>query len=212
MARNIGPKCRLCRREGIKLFLKGGRCHGAKCAISRRGDTQPPGIQGTKRAKKMSEYGMQLREKQRLKRMAGLLERQFRVVFARAQRQRGNTGTVLIDLVQRRLDHVLRVAGFGHGPASSRQIIVHGLVMLNGHRADRPSMLVNAGDVITFTQREKARTLIKNVLETTKGYQQVPGWLERDETNLAVKVLNLPARDEYPFDIRAQLIVEGASK
>ncbi len=212
MARNIGPKCRLCRREGIKLFLKGERCHGVKCAIARRGDSQVPGTQGTKRAKKSSEYGLQLREKQRLKRMAGLLERQFRVVFARAQRQRGNTGTVLIDLVQRRLDHAVRMSGFGYGPASSRQLIVHGLVYLNGRRADRPSMMINAGDVITFTQREKGRELIKKILENTKAYQEVPGWLERDETNLAVKILNLPTRDEYPFEIRAQLIVEGASK
>lgn len=212
MARYIGPKCRLCRREGMKLFLKGERCHSMKCAITRRGANYPPGMQGFKRPKKPSDYGMQLREKQRLKRMFGILDRQFRRTFTTAQRDKGNTGTTLLQLVVRRLDHVVRSAGFGHGPASARQIVAHGLVRLNGRRVDRPSILVKPGDVVTFTAKEKPRALLAKVLESTKAYQQVPAWLERDETNLTIKVLNLPSREEFPFEIRERLIVEGSSK
>jgi small subunit ribosomal protein S4 len=196
----------------MKLMLKGERCFGPKCAIQKRGANYPPGMQGWKRQKKVSEYGMQLRERQRLKRMFGILDRQFRCVFTEAQRKTGNTGTHLIQLVSRRLDYVVRMAGFGYGPASARQVVAHGLVRLNGRRVDRPSMIVKAGDVITFTDRENSRALIKKVLEATKAYQEVPGWLERDETNLSVKVLNLPSREEFPFEIREKLIVEGASK
>ncbi len=212
MARLIGPKCRLCRREGIKLMLKGERCFGGKCAIQKGGGNYPPGMQGWKRQKKTSEYGLQLRERQRLKRMFGILDRQFACALAEASRRTGNTGTELIQIVSRRLDNVVRASGFGYGPASARQIVAHGLTRLNGRRVDRPSMAVKAGDVITFTTREKPRAFIAKVLEASKAYQSVPGWLERDETNLSIKVLNLPAREEFPFEIREQLIVEGASK
>jgi small subunit ribosomal protein S4 len=138
MARNIGPKCRLCRREGMKLFLKGERCHTVKCAIAKRGDNYPPGGRMTKRGRG-SEYGAQLREKQRLKRMYGMLERQFRLAFSRAQMKRGNTGAALLQVVERRLDNVVRQGGFGLGPASARQIVVHGMVQVNGRKVDRPS-------------------------------------------------------------------------
>lgn len=212
MARYTGPKCRLCRREGMKLFLKGERCHTMKCAIAKRGANYPPGMQGWKRPRKPSEYGLQLREKQRLKRMFGILERQFRRNFSMAQRTRGNTGEALIQIVGRRLDNVVRAAGFGHGPNSARQIVSHGLARLNGRRVDVPSIMVKIGDVITFTEKEKPRAMVKSVLENSKAYQQVPGWLERDEEKLSVKVLNLPTREEFPFEIREQLIVEGCSK
>lgn len=214
MARYTGPKCRLCRREGIQLYLKGERCHTNKCAIAKRGDNYPPGAQGWKRPKKPSEYGMQLRERQRLKRMFGLLDKQFSLTFGRAQRLRGNTGTVLLELVQRRLDHVVRMSGLAYGPNSARQMVTHGLFHLNGRRVDVPSITVKAGDVITVASRERAQNLVKKVLETSKAYQQVPDWMERDEEKLTVKVLTLPTRDEFPsfVTIREQLIVEGASK
>lgn len=211
MARYLGPKCRLCRREGMKLFLKGERCHTVKCAIQRRGDVAAPGGRMFKRGRS-SEYGAQLREKQRLKRMFGLMERQFRVVFERAQRRRGNTGSALVEFVGRRLDAVVRASGFGFGPASARQIVAHGLVRVNGRKVDIPSYMVRAGDVVSFTTKEKPRKMLASVLERTKAYQAPPGWLERDETAMTVKVLQAPARDEFPFVIRERLIVEGLSK
>jgi small subunit ribosomal protein S4 len=211
MARNIGPKCRLCRREGMKLFLKGERCHTVKCAIAKRGDNYPPGGRMMKRGRG-SEYGAQMREKQRLKRMYGMLERQFRLAFSRAQMKRGNTGAALLQVVERRLDNVVRQGGFGLGPASARQIIVHGMVLVNGRKVDRPSYLVRAGDVVTFTGKEKPRKFIGEVLEKTKAFQQPPSWLERNEEAMSLKVLQLPTREEFPFQIREQLIVEGASK
>jgi small subunit ribosomal protein S4 len=212
MALYNGPKCRLCRREGIKLFLKGERCHTAKCAIARRGDNYPPGMHGWKRMKKTSEYGLQLREKQRLKRMFGVLERQFRRMFSLAQKTRGSTGVALLQLMERRLDNVARAAGFGYGPKSARQVVGHGLLFLNGKPVNVPSILVKPGDVVTAAPREKVRTFLTKVVEASKSYQQVPGWLERDEANLSIKVLNMPTREEFPYQIREQLIVEGLSK
>jgi small subunit ribosomal protein S4 len=211
MARYIGPKCRLCRREGMKLFLKGERCHTVKCAIQKRGDAAAPGGRMFKRGRG-SEYGSQLREKQRLKRMYGLLERQFRVIFERAQRRRGNTGSALVEMVARRLDAVVRASGFGFGPSSARQIVAHGLVRVNGRKVDIPSFTVRPGDVVSFTPKEKPRKMLAGLLERTKAYQTPPGWLERDEQNMTVKVLQAPARDEFPFVIREQVIVEGLSK
>jgi small subunit ribosomal protein S4 len=211
MARNIGPKCRLCRREGMKLFLKGERCHTVKCAIAKRGDNYPPGGRMMKRGRG-SEYGAQLRERQRLKRIYGMLERQFRLAFGRAQMKRGNTGAALLQIVERRLDNVVRQGGFGLGPASARQIVVHGMVLVNGKKVDRPSYLVRPGDVVTFKTKEKPRQFLAQVLEKTKVFQQPPSWIERNEESFSLKVLQLPSREEFPFQIREQLIVEGASK
>jgi small subunit ribosomal protein S4 len=182
-----------------------------KCAIAKRGDNYPPGGRMMKRGRG-SEYGPQLREKQRLKRMYGLLERQFRLAFRRAQTKRGNTGAALLQVVERRLDNVVRQGGFGLGPASARQMVAHGLVLVNGRKVDRPSYLVRPGDVVTFTTREGGRKLVAQNLERTKAFQQPPSWLERNEETLSLKVLQLPAREEFPFQIREQLIVEGASK
>ncbi len=159
-----------------------------------------------------SDYGSQMREKQRLKRMFGMLERQFRLAFGRAQRSRGNTGATLLQVAERRLDNVVRASGFGYGPASARQIVVHGWVLVNGKKVDRPSYMVRAGDVVSFTTRENARKALGQILDTSKAYQQVPSWLERSEDAMTVKVLQLPTREEFPFKIQEQLIVEGASK
>ena len=214
MARYTGPKCRLCRREGMKLYLKGERCYGRNCAITKRGDTQPPGMHVRwRRGGKVSEFGMQLRERQRLKRMFGILEAQFRRSFQMARRLRGNTGQNLLELVQRRLDHVIRMSGLAYGPSSARQVVSHGLVKLNGRRVDVPSILVKAGDVITVASREKPQGMVKRALESSKTFHEVPEWLERDEEKLTVKVLRLPTREEFPLvQIREQLIVEGCSK
>lgn len=212
MARYSGPKCRLCRREGLKLFLKGERCYTRKCAITRRGDNYPPGAKSWRRPGKMSEYGMQLREKQRLKRMFGVLEKQFRRTFQIARKSRTNTGQALVCVMQRRLDHVVRMGGLGYGPASARQIVSHGLLRLNGRRVTVPSIQVREGDVISVSERDGPKKLLASVLEATKGYQELPEWIERDEEKLSLKVLRAPAREEFPFPIREQLIVEGLSK
>ena len=212
MARNIGPKCRLCRREGMKLFLKGERCHTVKCAIAKRGDNYPPGGRMMKRGRG-SEYGAQLRERQRLKRIYGMLERQFRLAFGRAQMKRGNTGAALLQIVERRLDNVVRQGGFGLGPASARQIIVHGMVLVNGRKVDRPSYLVRPGDVVTFTTKEKPRQVPRaRCSRRPRPSSSRPSWIERNEESFSLKVLQLPSREEFPFQIREQLIVEGASK
>lgn len=196
----------------MKLYLKGERCHTNKCAITKRGDNYPPGMQGWKRPRKPSEYGLQLREKQRLKRMYGLLERQFRRMFSLAQKTRGNTGEVLLQLMDRRLDNVVRAAGLAYGPASARQMVTHGLVHVNGRKVNVPSILLKTGDVVSVHPRERTQSLVKGIVESSKVYQNVPGWLERDEGALTIKVLNLPTREEFPLQIREQLIVEGCSK
>ena len=210
MARITGPKCRLCRREGMKLFLKGERCFTVKCAVERRGT--PPGVHTWSRQRR-SSYGLQLREKQRLKRMYGVLEKQFRIYFGRAVQTKGNTGDNLLLEVERRLDNVLRLTGFAHGPNSARQVIGHGHVFVNGRKCDRPSRQVKAGDVITVTEKEKPRKHVKLIADTAASYVgDTPEWLEVDRDKLTIKVLQLPTREQFPFPINEQLIVEGMSK
>jgi len=196
----------------MKLYLKGERCHTNKCAITKRGDNYPPGMQGWKRPRKPSQYGLQLREKQRLKRMYGVLERQFRRMFSIAQNLRGNTGELTLQLMERRLDNVVRASGLAYGISAARQMVTHGLVQLNGRKVDVPSIMVKIGDVISVHGRERTQKWARGVVEATQAYQAVPGWLERDDEKLTVKVLNLPTREEFPLQIREQLIVEGCSK
>ena len=210
MARTTGPKCRLCRREGMKLFLKGERCFTVKCAVERRGT--PLGVHTWSR-RRPSTYALQLREKQRLKRIYGVMERQFRIYFDRAVQRKGNTGDNLLLEVERRLDNVVRAAGIGLGPASSRQIVSHGHVYVNGRRCDIASRQVKEGDVITFTEKEKARKHVAAAAESAKVFMgEVPGWLEVDRDKLTIKVLQLPTREQFNYPINDQLIVEGMSK
>ncbi len=209
MARDRSPKCKQCRREGMKLFLKGERCLTEKCAIERR--SYPPGEHGRGRIKQ-SEYLLQLREKQKARRYYGILEKQFRNYYEKAAKASGITGEELLRMLETRLDNVVRQGGFGLGPASARQIIVHGMVIVNGRKVDRPSYSVRPGDVVTFTTKEKPRKFLAEVLEKTKAFQNPPSWIERNEETFSLKVLQLPAREEFPFQIREQLIVEGASK
>ena len=209
MARKIGPKCKLCRREGMPLHLKGARCESAKCAF-RRGRDFPPGMHGYRRGK-ASEYGQQLRETQKLKRIYGLMDRQFKLMMRRAERQRGNTGENLMVILERRLDNVVYYLGFAQSRAQARQIISHGHITVNEKRVDIPSALLRAGNVVGVEPKEKARKMIQTNLEFARG-RELPEWLERDDTALAGRVKMLPTRELITTPIREHLVVEFASK
>lgn len=208
MARITGAKCRFCRREGQKLFLKGTRCETAKCAVNRR--ESAPGVHTWKRPK-VSEYGRQLREKQKIKRYYGLLDRQFRVFFHRAERQKGNTGENLIVLLERRLDNIVVRGGFAISRQQSRQMITHGHVTVNGRRVDRPSYVVKQGDVIKPKEREKSRKLALESLEISKG-RAFPTWLQVTLDPPEIKIVQLPTREEVQLPIEEQLVVEILSR
>ncbi len=208
MSRYTGPKCKLCRREGMKLFLKGQRCETVKCAIAKR--AHPPGEHPWTR-KKRSEYGLQLREKQKAKRTYGIYEKPFRNLFADAARIRGNTGENLIQLLERRLDNVLYLSGLAHSRAHARQQIVHGHIKVNGNRAKTPSRRLRAGDTFSVAPTEKAKKQAEITIEATK-HRDVPAWLTVDQTEFNGKVSELPKRDEASIDLQEQLIVEFCSK
>ncbi|HUS58054.1 MAG TPA: 30S ribosomal protein S4 [Planctomycetota bacterium] len=208
MARRTGAVCRLCRREGMKLFLKGTRCETAKCSVSRR--EYPPGMHSWKRGK-FSEYGVQLREKQKLKRFYGLLEKQFKLNFAEAERGKGNTGEALLVLLERRLDNVCYILGFAPSRSTCRQFIVHGHVRVNGRRVDIPSFLVKPGDVIEPYNSDKSKALIKGLMEQS-AERQMPPWLERSVDPPKGTVMSYPTRDNITLPVQEQLIVEFCSK
>jgi small subunit ribosomal protein S4 len=208
MSRYIGPKCKQCRREGMKLFLKGPRCETVKCAIAKR--AHPPGEHPWAR-KKRSEYGVQLREKQKAKRAYGLFERPFRRYMALAQRAPGNTGETLIRLLERRVDNAVYLLGFAHSRAHSRQLVAHGHVLVNGRRTKSPGYQLRQGDTIQIKADERLKKLTEVVIEATKG-RDVPSWLQADAKELTGKVLDMPKRDEATIDLQEQLIVEFCSK
>jgi small subunit ribosomal protein S4 len=208
MSRILGNVCKLCRREGMKLFLKGQRCFTNKCAVEKR--DYPPGEHSARRSK-VSEYGLRLREKQKLKRIYGLMETQFRFVFSRAERIQGNTGENLLVLLERRLDNVMLAAGFALSRAQARQLISHGHIQVNGKRVTIPSYLVRSGDVITPQDREKTKKVVREAVEVNRS-QQVPGWLEVDRDSCVTKVNMLPRREDVLHPIKEQLIVELLSK
>ena len=208
MARFHGSVCKLCRRENMKLFLKGQRCFSEKCAINRR--NYPPG-QHTRPPRKNSEYCLQLREKQKAKRIYGMQERQFRNLFRRAERQRGNTGANLMVLLERRLDNVVLMLGLANSRFHARQLVAHGHVRVNRRRMTVPSYLVRPGDEVAVVDKEKIRKLAADAVELNKG-QPVPDWLEADPTQLKGKVVQLPKREDVPHPINEQLIVELCSK
>jgi small subunit ribosomal protein S4 len=192
----------------MKLFLKGQRCETVKCAIAKR--AHPPGEHPWTR-KKRSEYGLQLREKQKAKRTYGIYEKPFRNLFADANRMRGNTGENLIQLLERRLDNVLYLAGFAHSRAHARQQIVHGHVDVNGRRCWSPSFRLRAGDEFRLSKREKSQKQGEATIEATK-HRDVPSWLSADQKEYSGKVNELPKRDEASIDLQEQLIVEFCSK
>lgn len=206
MARSIGPKCRLCRREGVQLFLKGDRCDTVKCAVKKR--EKVPGMHEFRRMKH-TDYGMKLREKQKVKRYYGLTERQFQRVFREAARRVGNTGETLLVLLERRLDNVAYLLGLASSRATARQMIAHGNVSVNGKRVDIPSALVAVGDVVAPGKRESARAAVKRSFEERA--RHVPAWLTRDDAALEGKVTGLPTRRDVPLEVNEQLIVEFCS-
>lgn len=208
MGRRIEPVCRLCRREGMKLFLKGIRCTGDKCAIERR--NQPPGQHGQQRTK-ISDYGLQLREKQKIKKIYGMLERQFRVFFSRAVKKRGVTGETLIQLLERRLENVIYRMLFASSRAEARQMVAHGLIFVNGRLVNIPSFLVRPGDVIEVRKKEAVTARVKACLEMLQD-RTVPEWLELDRNQLSAKVLRLPTKADAGLPVEESLIVELYSK
>ncbi len=208
MARQSGPVCRLCRREGLKLFLKGERCFKDKCAFERRG--YAPGQHGRRRAK-VQPYGLQLREKQKVKRMYGVLERQFRRYFARAARRKGITGQLLLQQLELRLDNVVYRMGFASSRAMARQLVRHGHLLVDGRKVDIPSFPVRPGCVVSLRDKSRKNETIRLCFETAQG-RGIPGWLEVDSANFQGKVLRVPAREDIPLPIQEQLIVELYSK
>ena len=207
MARNDTNVCKLCRREGVKLFLKGQRCFSEKCAVNRR--NYPPGQHV--RPKKGTDYGTQLREKQKCKRIYGVLERQFQHYFDIARRQKGNTGENLLILMERRLDNVLLSLGLAFSRFDARQMIAHGHVHVNGHRLDIPSYLVRAGDEISVKGKEKISKKAGDAIEMNKG-RPLPTWLEATPGDLKGRVIQLTKREDVSVEINEQLIVELCSK
>ena len=206
MARDRSPKCKQCRREGMKLFLKGERCLTEKCAIERR--SYPPGEHGRGRIKQ-SEYLLQLREKQKARRYYGLLEKQFRTYYEKASRQPGITGENLLQMLETRLDNVLVRLGFAASRRQARQLIRHGHWTVNGRRVDIPSYQVRDGDIIAVKASTPAEPLIRDATELTA---QVPAWLQADHDALTAKVLRKPERREIAAPVQEQLIVELYSK
>jgi small subunit ribosomal protein S4 len=208
MARYKDAVCRLCRREGTKLFLKGDRCFSAKCGIERR--AYPPGQHGQGRAR-FSDYGVQLREQQKVKRMYGLLEKQFSGTMDRASRMKGRAGGNLLVLLERRLDNVIFRMGFSTSRAEARQLVRHGHFLINGRRASIPSMLVKAGEVISVSEKSRKIARISGALETLES-RSVPQWVEINKEAFEGTVKSLPVREDITMPIQEQLIVEWYSR
>jgi len=209
MARYTGPVCRLCRREGMKLFLKGERCYTGKCAIDRR--AYAPGQHGQARAKKPTEYGLQLREKQKARRLYGVMEKQFRSYFDEAARRKGVTGENLLTLLERRLDNVVFHLGFASSRPEARQLVNHGHFTVNGKKVDIPSYSVRAGEVVAVKEGSKSSPRMKQLLENL-GSRTVPGWLSLDANTAAGTVIALPTREDIQLPIQEHLIVEKYSR
>jgi small subunit ribosomal protein S4 len=208
MARHVGPVCRLCRREGLKLFLKGTRCDTPKCAIERR--NVPPGMQQARRGK-LTDYGLHLREKQKVKHYYGVLERQFRTYVEMAERSKGNTGNTLMSLLERRLDNVVHRLGWGLSRAQARQLVNHGHITVNGRRVDIPSYLVKAGDVIRVKNRPKSLQAVQGNL--AENQRPVPDFLSRVEGPSPEGIVTrLPDAEDVSLPVQTQLIVELVSR
>jgi small subunit ribosomal protein S4 len=209
VARYIGSVCKLCRRENTKLFLKSERCYTDKCAIVRR--SYPPGQHGQARIKQ-SEYSLQLREKQKIRRLYGVLERQFRSYFEKAERMKGITGDNLLQLLERRLDNVVQRMGFAGSKKEARQLVRHGHLLVNGRKVNIPSFLLKAGDVVELREKSRTNALIQQTLAAVEK-RGFPSWLEIDKAQFRGKVLSLPPRDECSLPtVKEQLVVELYSK
>jgi len=209
LARYTDSSCRLCRREGLKLFLKGDRCYSEKCSFERRG--YAPGDHGQSHRKQNSDYGTQLREKQKLKRMYGLLEKQFHGYFVRADRQKGITGTNLLVLLERRLDNMVFRLGFANSRVEARQLVGHRHFLVNGKTVNIPSYLLKAGDEITVREGSRKINRIQEAMETV-ARRGIPHWLELDKDNFKATVKVLPVREDLTMPVEEQLVVELYSK
>ena len=210
MGRYIGPSCRLCRREGMKLMLKGARCETAKCCMERQWRSTPPGMHSWRRGRS-SEYGMRLREKQKVKRYYGVFEKQFIKYFDEASRHKGNTGAQLLVLLERRLDNVIYKLGMAPSRAASRITVTHGHVHVNGRKVDIPSYLVRVGDKISVKDADRSRKLIRDSLEEL-GEPHVQSWLSFDMPKLEATVVAMPSRDDVMIPVEEQKIVELCSQ
>jgi|TARA_B100001094_G_scaffold148599_1_gene143903 small subunit ribosomal protein S4 len=209
LARNLDPKCRQCRREGEKLFLKAEKCFTEKCAIEKR--NYPPGQHGQRRSSRLSDYGVQLREKQKLRRIYGVLEKQFRSYYAEADRKKGITGENLLQMLESRLDNVAYKMGLGGSRTEARQIVRHNSILVNGKRVNIPSYQVQPGDSISVADQSKDQLRIKSALEAADE-RGLPEWLEVDVKKLTGIFKNRPERDDLPSTINESLVVELYSK
>jgi small subunit ribosomal protein S4 len=208
VARYTGSVCRLCRREGAKLFLKGTRCYTKKCSFERR--PTPPGQHGVRR-RKMGEYGIQLREKQKVRRVYGVLERQFRNYYDQAESHTGVTGEALLQRLETRLDNVVFRLGFGTSRPQARQLVTHGHFAVNGVPTNVPSYALKPGDRIEVRESRRSREAFKVIKETLRSHQ-APDWLSLDAANLSGSVVSIPRRDQMPLDLSEQLVVEYYSR
>ncbi|MEK6732927.1 MAG: 30S ribosomal protein S4 [Candidatus Omnitrophota bacterium] len=209
MARYTASSCRVCRRQGSKLFLKGQRCYTDKCAFDKR--SYPPGQHGKGRRIKFSNYGLQLKEKQKVKKIYGILERQFRKYFQEASRSKGVTGSKLLELLERRLDNVVFRSCFAASRPEARQMVMHGHVIVNNRKVDIPSYSVRTGDIVVVRPKEKTTKRVKESMEKLKD-RGFPGWIDVDLEGLRTQITRLPERTDTAADIKEQLIVELYSK
>ena len=209
MGRYIGPVCRLCRREGVKLYLKVERCYSPKCAMERR--PYPPGQHWQKRARRPSDYAVRLREKQKLRRIYGISERQFRNLFEEASKKKGVTGSVFLGLLESRLDNVVYLLGFAASRRQARQLVLHGHITVNGRRVDLPSYRVRPCDEIAVAEKSRNLELIRQNLEAMKG-RKVGPWLSLDVEGMKGKFLRLPDREDLALPVNEQLVIEFYSR
>jgi len=210
MGRYLGSSCKLCRREGMKLFLKGVRCETSKCAIERCQKSLAPGMHGWRRSRN-TDYGVRLREKQKVKRFYGLGEAQFMRCFEEAERTMGNTGEVMLGLLERRLDNVVYKLNFAASRKAAKQVISHGHIRVNGKKVDVPSYQVSIGDKITIKGSEKSKKIIKTQLDTNSNFT-AQGWLQLDVKEPAATIVSLPTRQDVQLAIEEQLVVEYCSR
>jgi small subunit ribosomal protein S4 len=209
MGRYVGPACRLCRREGMKLFLKGARCYMAKCPIET--GRPAPGMHGQRRGRKPSDYGVQLREKQRLRRLYGMQETQFRTFFERVITRRGVTGEQLLQMLEQRLDNLVYRFGFAPSRRSARQMVLHGHVLVNGRKADVPSLIVKPGSLVAVREKPKSREIAGKNLEAVEG-RPMPSWLMLEAKKFSGQLLRVPTREEIAPIVNEQMVVELYSK
>ncbi len=208
MARYIGAKCRLCRREGMKLFLKGEKCYTSKCPMENR--AYPPGQHGQRRTR-LSDYALQLREKQKLRRIYGVLEKQFRNYFKKAAQKKGSTGENLLQMLECRLDNVVYRMGFGSTRAEARQLVSHKAIMVNGKVVNIPSYQVQANDVVALTEKARNQARVQAAMELAQ-QRGIADWVEVDPSKMEGVLKNLPERSDLPPDIQEQLVIELYSK